>query len=167
MTDTTRRGFVAVLLALAGCSGRERDQTTPSQTPATTGAGTTDDTTTTTDCHYESQPVEHTGVLELANDTDEAVTVTVVVEDGPRAPIVDRAVTVAPGGRRTVFRTSDRGELTVTYETGSVRGERDWTVPGGGSTSHLSVAVTMGADGDRTVSAIASTADPPATRVCE
>ncbi|MFC3478286.1 hypothetical protein [Halobacterium litoreum] len=174
MTDATRRGFVAGLLALAGCAGSQSGDGTPSTTTGTTDAtptATTQPTATSTEttenCHYESQSVEHTGVLEVVNDTGEDVTVDVTVSDADGDAAFAQSVAVAPGERTTAFRTSDGGEYVVEYATAAGDGTADWPVPDSGYTQTLTLVASEADDGQTTVDARTHTADPPATRVCE
>jgi hypothetical protein len=150
VSDTTRRGFVAALLAFAGC------------TRTSTG-----DDPQTTDCHYEAQSVEHIGVLELSNRTDDAVSFDVTVRDGDGDAVFARAVGADAGERTAVFRTGEGGDYTVEYAPASGYGVTDWRVPASGSTRRLTLVVTETDAGQPAVDAHASTADPPATRVCE
>jgi hypothetical protein len=149
--DTTRRGVVAALLTLAGCAGRSSE----------------DADSTTTDCHLEAESVDHTGVLALANDTSENVTLNVVVRDSGGDAVFANPPGADAGKRTVFFRTDDGGEYTVEYEHESGYGIAEWRVPDSGSTRRLTLVVSATAGGQPTVDTRTSTADPPATRVCE
>ena len=151
MADTTRRGFVCALLALAGCSSGDQ--------PATPG-------TTTENCHYEAQDPEHTGTLSIENDTDTAATLVLTLRGPDGETVLDETVDVPAGQDQTVFETSDGGTYVLEYAFDGGSDSIEWSVPDAEFSRRLRVEVTSGSDG-RTVDASVSTADPPATRVCE